>query len=164
MFFKSNSNYALNLSFETIYSNWPFELCDQNFWLKISVKNCPFKTSVYTVSSICLFSVNNQLFYVYSPSLLALQPSVALHLLHGFVTVNFLGVESLSARPVPSLEDQGLHVMWPIPFCLSGMGGPTRSLRSRQHSSPCHWGAQTCSPRQCGSPMIKVKLSLCLTN
>jgi hypothetical protein len=32
------------------------------------------------------------------------------------------------------MEEQGLHFVWPLPFNLSGMGGSTRSLRSRQHS------------------------------
>jgi hypothetical protein len=47
---------------------------------------------------------------------------------------------------------QVLHFVWPLPFYLSGMNGSTRSLRSRQHSSPSHWGAQTSSPRQGYSP------------
>jgi hypothetical protein len=43
------------------------------------------------------------------------------------------------------LEDQGLQSVRPLIFHLSSMGGPTRSLRSRQHSSLGHWGAQTSS-------------------
>jgi hypothetical protein len=58
----------------------------------------------------------------------------------------------VSPRPTPNLEDQGLHSVWPLPFDLSGMGGATRSLRSRQHSSPGHWDTQSSSPRQGGSP------------
>jgi hypothetical protein len=30
-----------------------------------------------------------------------------------------------------------------LPFDLSGMGGPTRSLCSRQHSYSGHWGTKT---------------------
>jgi hypothetical protein len=33
-------------------------------------------------------------------------------------------------------DDQGLHFIWPLPFDLSYTGGPTRSLRSRQHGCP----------------------------
>jgi hypothetical protein len=65
--------------------------------------------------------------YISFSSLLALQPSMGLGLFHGFVTVDFSGVGSLAPRPTPNLEDQGLHFVWPIPFDLSGMGGPTRS-------------------------------------
>jgi hypothetical protein len=65
-----------------------------------------------------------------SSSLLALQPCVGLGLLHGFVTVNFSGMWSLAPRPTLNLEDQELHFVWPLPFHLSGMGGPTRSYAS----------------------------------
>jgi hypothetical protein len=80
-----------------------------------------------------------------SSSLLVLQPCLGLGLLRGFVTVDFSGVGLLAPRPTPNLEDQGLHFVWSLPFDLSGMGGATRSLRSRQHTSPCHWGAETSS-------------------
>jgi hypothetical protein len=53
------------------------------------------------------------------------------------------GVVSLSLTP--SLKDQGLHFICPLPFELSGMGGPTRSLRFRQHSSPFDWGCKWAS-------------------
>jgi hypothetical protein len=66
----------------------------------------------------------------------------------GFVTINFSEVGSLAPRPTPYLEDQVLHFVWPLPFDLHGMGGPTRSLHSRQHSFPGRWGAQTPSPLQ----------------
>jgi hypothetical protein len=62
------------------------------------------------------------------------------------------GVELLAPRPNPKAGDQGLHFVWPLLFDLPGMGGPTRSLRSRRHSSPGYWGAQTSSPRKGGSP------------
>jgi hypothetical protein len=54
----------------------------------------------------------------------------------GFVTVNFTRMVSLAPRPTSSLDNQGLHFVWPLPFDLSGMGGSTWSFRSRQHSSP----------------------------
>jgi hypothetical protein len=57
----------------------------------------------------------------------------------------FLG-EVVAPSQNPNLEDQKLHFVWPLPFDLSGMGDPTRSLRSRQHSSPGHWEAQTSPP------------------
>jgi hypothetical protein len=53
--------------------------------------------------------------------------------------------------PTPTLEDQKLHFLWPLPFGLSGKDDPTRSLRSFQHSCPGHWGAQTFSPQKRGS-------------
>jgi hypothetical protein len=46
------------------------------------------------------------------------------------------------------------------------LDGPTRSLSSRQHGSPGHWGEQTSSPRTGGSPrgglhsLSNLKLSL----
>jgi hypothetical protein len=58
-----------------------------------------------------------------SSPLLALQPCVCLGLLHGFVTVNFLGVWSLAPNSTHDLEDEGLHFIWPLPFDPSGMGG-----------------------------------------
>jgi hypothetical protein len=72
---------------------------------------------------------------------------VGLGLLRGFVTVNVSGVGLFAPRSTPNQEDQGLHFLWPLPFDLSDMGGPTRSLRSRQYSFPGHWGTQTSSPR-----------------
>jgi hypothetical protein len=69
-----------------------------------------------------------------SSSLLALQPCVSLDLHHGFVNSNFFWVVSLAPCPNPNLEDQELHFVWPLPLHLSGVGGSTRSLRSRQHS------------------------------
>jgi hypothetical protein len=55
-------------------------------------------------------------------------------------------IVSPTSKPV-TLEDQRLYLVWPLPFDLSGTGGPTRSLRSSQHRSPGHYGAQTSSPR-----------------
>jgi hypothetical protein len=64
-----------------------------------------------------------------SSSLLAQQPCVCLGLFHGFITVNY-----------SVMRAQGLHFVLPL---IS----PTRSLRSRQHSSRGHWGAHISSPR-----------------
>jgi hypothetical protein len=77
---------------------------------------------------------------------MALQPCVGLCLVHGnlwlwrFSNRNIFlgGVVSPTVNP-----QTGGHFLWPLPFYLSGMGGSTRSLRSRQHSSLGHWGAQT---------------------
>jgi hypothetical protein len=100
--------------------------------------------------------------HITSSYLLALQPCVGLGFLHGFVTANFSVVGSLAPHPTPNLKDQGLHFFWPLHFDLSGMGGPTRSLRSRQHSSPGHWGAQTSCPR--GGCSIQQQVEFCQLN
>jgi hypothetical protein len=73
-----------------------------------------------------------------SYSLLTRQPCVGLGILHGFITLNFSGLGTVAARPTPNLDDQRLHFIWPLHFDLSDMGGCTRSLRSRLHSSPGH--------------------------
>jgi hypothetical protein len=65
----------------------------------------------------------------------------------GVVAVEFFGVELLAPHLTPNLDDQGLHFALLLPIDLSGKEGPTRSLQSRQHSSPGHSGAQTSSPR-----------------
>jgi hypothetical protein len=68
----------------------------------------------------------------------------------GFATIDFSGVGLLVSRPTHNPWDQGLHFIWPLPFDLSGMGDPTRSLRSL--SIALHvTGAQTSSPRQDGT-------------
>jgi hypothetical protein len=67
--------------------------------------------------------------------------------LHGFLTINCFRCGVVSLTP-----SQRLHFAWPLPFDLSGMDGPTRNLRSRQHSSPDHWGTKTSSPWWGGSP------------
>jgi hypothetical protein len=41
------------------------------------------------------------------------------------------------------MEDQGIYFLWPLLFNVSGMDGPTMSLRSRQQYSSGHWEAQT---------------------
>jgi hypothetical protein len=58
-------------------------------------------------------------------------------------------VMSISPRPTPNL-----HLVCPVPFKISGMGHTTRTLRSRQHSSPGHRGSQSTSPRWGGSPVL----------
>jgi hypothetical protein len=77
---------------------------------------------------------------------------VGLGPLHRFLTLYFPEMGLLAPCPTQNLEDQGLHSVWPLPFDLSGMDGPSRSLLSRQHNSLGHWGAQTSSPQQKGSP------------
>jgi hypothetical protein len=81
-------------------------------------------------------------------SLLTLQPCVGLGPLHypppyvsgSFVRVNLQGgVVSPTLNPQP--RDQGLHSIWLLPFDLPGICGSTRSLPSRQHSSPGHCDA-----------------------
>jgi hypothetical protein len=43
----------------------------------------------------------------------------------GFVTINFSRVRSLAPCPIPNLEDQGLHFVWPLPFnCLAWVALP----------------------------------------
>jgi hypothetical protein len=71
-------------------------------------------------------------------SLLALKSCVHLGLLHGLLTLNFSGVWSLAPHPTHNLEEQELHFNRPLCFELSAMAGPTRSLRSRQHSCLGH--------------------------
>jgi hypothetical protein len=61
--------------------------------------------------------------------------------------VDFSGVGLLASLPTPNLEDQGLYFVLPLPFHLFDMGGSTRNVRSRQHTSPEHWVTQTSSPR-----------------
>jgi hypothetical protein len=39
-----------------------------------------------------------------------------------------------------------LLFVWPLPFDLSGMSDATKTLRSRLHSSPGRWGAETSLP------------------
>jgi hypothetical protein len=132
----------------------------------------PFQSSLSEAGTISTFEVSVPrhsrrsypvptviLFYFYFLSSLALQPCVSWPPpwsysigSGGFVTVNSSGMGSLSPRPTPNMEDQRLHFVFSLPFDLSGMGGTIRSLRSRQHSSPGHWGAQTSSSRQGGSP------------
>jgi hypothetical protein len=41
----------------------------------------------------------------------------------------------LSPMSSPQLEDQRLHLVWPLHFELSGVDAITKSLLSRQHSS-----------------------------
>jgi hypothetical protein len=79
----------------------------------------------------------------------ALQPSVGLGLLYGFVTVHFSGVKSLTPCPNPTLEGQGLHFVWPLSLsCLAWLALPgvyapasIALLGTGAHKSPwerCH--------------------------
>jgi hypothetical protein len=68
-----------------------------------------------------------------------------------FSNSNVSRVGSLAPLPNPNLDYQGLHFVWPLPFALPGMFGPTRSTISRQHSSPGHRGAQASSLSGCSS-------------
>jgi hypothetical protein len=54
----------------------------------------------------------------------------------------------LAPRQIPNLEDQGIPFFWIITLDLSGMGGPTRSIRYRQHSSWNHVTTQAPPLRQ----------------
>jgi hypothetical protein len=89
----------------------------------------------------------NVLFSILISYLLELQPYAGFGIFHGSIKVNFWGVRLLTSLSSPNMENQGLHFVWPRTFDLSGMGDPTRSFRSRWHSSPRLWGAQTSSPR-----------------
>jgi hypothetical protein len=71
---------------------------------------------------------------------MALQPCVRLSglgLFHGFLTVDFSRVGSLTPRPTTNLKDQGLYFIQclPLSMLLFDLGGTARGLRSRQHSS-----------------------------
>jgi hypothetical protein len=52
---------------------------------------------------------------------------VSVGLLHrfpgGFVIADFSSVGFLASYPTPTLVDQGLLFVWPVPFDLSGMRG-----------------------------------------
>jgi hypothetical protein len=143
--------------------------CAINFWarfqLKLSVKticwncllkpsiqticsNCLFMPSVQTVCSYCLLNVNDQLFYetFSSPSLLALQLFVDLHLLRGFVTVNIHGIGRYPHVQTLTWRTRGYTFSCPYPMtrlawvALPGAYAPTSiALRAM--------GAQTSFPR-----------------
>jgi hypothetical protein len=53
-------------------------------------------------------------------------------------TVDVFLLGSLAPFPNSNLENLGLHLVWPLPFDMSHIGGSTRSLCSRQHSFPGH--------------------------
>jgi hypothetical protein len=56
-----------------------------------------------------------------------------------------VGVIIFTFNPQPAGPGTTLRM---APFDLFGMGGPTRSLRFRQHRSPGHLGAQTSTRRR----------------
>jgi len=47
-------------------------------------------------------------------------------------------VELLAKSTNPTWRTSGPHLVWLLPFNLSCLGDPARSLRSRQHSSRGH--------------------------
>jgi hypothetical protein len=59
------------------------------------------------------------------------------------VTVKLSFVVSLSLCLNLNMEDNRLIFIWHLSLDLCGISGPTRSLRSRQHSLSCHWGVKT---------------------
>jgi hypothetical protein len=59
----------------------------------------------------------------------------------------FCGGGLFAPLQTPNLEDQRLHFVWNLPVDLSGMDGPTRSSRSRQHNPPDRRGAKNSSPQ-----------------
>jgi hypothetical protein len=72
-------------------------------------------------------------------SLLSLQICVGLvlhHKLWRFHNSIFSGVGMLASLPTLKPQDQALKFVGPLRFDLPDVGGTTRSLRSRQHSSP----------------------------
>jgi hypothetical protein len=54
----------------------------------------------------------------------------------------------LAPRQTPNLEGQGIPFVWVITLYLSDMGGPTSSIRYRQHSSWDHVTTQAPPLRQ----------------
>jgi len=60
-------------------------------------------------------------------------------------------VELLAPRPTPNLETSGLHLVWLLPYDLSGLGDPAKSLSSRQHNSSSHQSSQASPPATCAS-------------
>jgi hypothetical protein len=60
----------------------------------------------------------------------------------------FYGVGLLVPRQTPTLEDQGIPFCWIVTLDLSGMGGPTSSIRYCQHSSRDHLTTQAPPLRQ----------------
>jgi len=62
-----------------------------------------------------------------------------------FMALQFLknldrAVVSTTPRPKPA--GSRLHLVWLLPFDLSGLGDPATRLRSRQHSSRGHQSSQ----------------------
>jgi hypothetical protein len=66
-------------------------------------------------------------------ALQTLQFCMGVGLLHGNLWLWRVG--SLSPRPTPTWKTR-LQYVWPLTFYLSGMGGSSRNLRSRQHNPP----------------------------
>ena len=66
----------------------------------------------------------------------------------GFVTIFFYGVRLLASRPTPAWRARVSLFVWVITLDLSGMGGPTSSIRYYQHSSRDHMTTQPPPPPQ----------------
>jgi hypothetical protein len=97
-------------------------------------------TSIQIVSNSSVISCIIWWFFFFTGA-----TTLYLGLVHGFIKVNLFAVGSLAPCPTTKLEDQGLHFVCPLPFNLSGTVGATRSLHSRQHSSPVNWNARISS-------------------
>jgi len=54
----------------------------------------------------------------------------------------------------PTWRTDGLHLVWILPFNLSGLGDPASSLRSRQHSCRGHQSSQASPPTACASTRL----------
>jgi len=54
-------------------------------------------------------------------------------------------LELLAPRPTPNLEDQWTTLTL-LPFDLSGLGDPARSLGSRHHTCRCYQSSQPSPP------------------
>jgi hypothetical protein len=63
----------------------------------------------------------------------------------------FYGVELLTPRSTPQPGEPVGHLVWLLPFDMSAMGDPARSLLSRQHRSTSHQSSQACPTAACAS-------------
>jgi hypothetical protein len=75
-------------------------------------------------------------------------PGWALASSWGLVTIYFYGVGLLASRPTPTLRARVSLFVWIITLDLSGMGGPTSSIRYCQHCSQDHLTTQASPLRQ----------------
>ena len=74
----------------------------------------------------------------------------------------FSGSGLSARRPTPNLEDQGLLLVWPLPFDQSGMVRPARDQKSppAQLSGSLRHTSSTTTTR-C-QPKVKKKIALCI--
>ena len=120
--------YTFFYSTQVPITDYETSRCFRHNFLKPSTGSLPLKCQWYC-------EIINHHHRLYSPGW-------ALASSWGFVTIFFFfcGVRLLASRPTPNLEGQG------IPCCLghdlSGMGGPTSSIRYYQHSSWDHMTTQ----------------------